>query len=327
MKLRIIALLLLVACAAPQMEVVKVEEALAVLAVHSGEVLVNGIAASAGQELKEGDLVRTMAGKASVVFFDSSVLRLDENTEVSIKKISKDSVELKQAAGQTWSRILKVSGIREYKIETPNTVATVRGTGFAVKVEDGDTKIVVKEGKVLAVSYKEDKPVAEALIIEDMELEISDETPAELELEAVQEDEWIGENVAEDEEFIDEVVADYMEGHPEIMEEMSDELTAEQIEEKLEEYVIGETGEPVKSDEALVEESYVEETKPEVMETPIEQEIVDEKPAEENTTEEKPIEEPVNRTEPAKEETPPEETIEPLPHETAQSDSPPEINI
>ncbi len=309
----VLLLLVLIACAPAEMPVARVEKSLAVLAVHSGEVLVNGSPASAGQDVKEGDVVKTLAGKASVVFFDSSVLRLDENTEVSVQKISKDAVELGQTAGQTWSRVLKVSGIKEYRIETPNTVATVRGTGFAVSVYDGDTKIVVKEGEVQVASYEDEQVVAEAIVSEDMVLEISDEMPEELELEAVEADEWVEENIVEDEQFIDEVVEEYVEEHPEIVEEMGE----EQAEQKVEEYVTGEAEELV-PEEMIIEEAEVE-TMPGIVEPvhedaaeTIEETVAEEKvvePQEETVAEEQVVDKPAEETYPKEYNSPPEINI------------------
>jgi len=284
----IILLILLVACA--RAPVVKTEKApeIAVLAVHSGEVLVNGSPAKAGQELKEGDVVKTSAAsKASVVFFDSSVLRLDENTEITVKRISADglrSVDLKQTSGQTWSRVLKLSGVKEYRIETPNTIATVRGTGFGIKVSDGDTKIMVKEGKVHVASVENETVMAEAVISADMQMEITEEAPAEMELEAMEHTAWIDENIIADEEFVDEVVEDYMEEHPEVVEGM--EGSEEQIEDRVEEFVMGEITEEEMVEEAPVTpQEVVEEMQENITEGPeaIAEEVV-ERPVEEQTS-------------------------------------------
>src|SRR3990172_2505559 len=117
----VIMMILLVACAKAPVEKADVTEKaakpVAVLAVQSGMAVVNGNPASPGLELHEGDIVATQGGaKVSIVFFDSTVLRLDENTEIEVKRIVKgDSREVvvKQFAGSTWSRVLKVSGIKE----------------------------------------------------------------------------------------------------------------------------------------------------------------------------------------------------------------------
>ncbi len=271
MRTYVLLLLFLLACAPAHQPVVnetseKKMESLATLAVHSGEVFVNDGSASAGMDLHAGDIIKTMAkSKASVVFFDSSVLRLDENTEIVVKKLAKGSVDLKQSAGQTWSRVLKLSGIQEYTIETPNTVATVRGTGFAVKVSDGDTKVMVKEGKVRVVSFEENVMVAEAMVTENMGMIVTDEAPSEMEMEFMGAESWVDENFAADDEFIDEVVHDYMEENSELFAKMN--LTAEEMEASVEDFATGQVDEIGEIAEEPVEE--VIEQPEEVVEEPI----------------------------------------------------------
>ncbi len=296
MKLAVVVLsvLFLFACSkAPEIvnapEQIMKEESVAVLAVQSGMAVVNDQPATPGLELREGDLVATKGGaKVSIVFFDSTVLRLDENTEIEVKRIVKGdnkSVSVKQFTGSTWSRILKVSGIKEYSVETPSTVATVRGTGFSVTVSDGDSEIKVKEGSVHVASLEDGQVVAEAVVNENFEVEISDETPADIELEALEPDEWVDENVQYDDEFIDEVVEKYVEEHPEIVEGMSEEEAevyvgeivtgGEYVEESVEEIVepVQEPVEEVVPDEIVVEEA---------VEEPAVEETIDPKIVEEN---------------------------------------------
>ncbi len=304
----IVILLVLLSCAkAPDtLKSEKVEKAVAVLAVQSGHAMVNGKPASAGMDLHAGDVVSTSAGaKASIVFFDSSILRLDENTEITVKKIVAGdvrSVEIKQSAGQTWSRVLKIGGVREYKIETPNTAATVRGTGFAVRVSDGNTTVKVEDGKVHVASYENDQMVAEAVVSEDMQLTVSEEAPLEMELSAIEPDSWVSENEQYDDEFIQEVAQDYMETHPELVEELPEGMTEEQAEERFEELVEGEISEEQlaevpaeeveKAVEAPVEEAVESAPVEEVIEEPVQETV--EKVVEEMPAEVIPEEAPVN---------------------------------
>lgn len=234
-KLVVLLLLVLIACAPAQAPVKKESKAsIAMLAVQSGEVFVNGGPASAGMELKEGDSVKTGAkAKASVVFFDSSILRLNENTEIVVKDIVSQGgkkVTLEQTAGQTWSRVLKISGIKEYSVETPNTVATVRGTGFSISVGDGDTTVAVKEGKVHVASVNESGVVGEAVVPANMELEVADEAPAELELSVLEPDPWVDENIIADDKFINEIVEEYIEANPEEFADVSTDKAYENAE-------------------------------------------------------------------------------------------------
>ncbi len=308
----VMLIIALVACAPAQAPKQAAKAApVAMLAVQSGEVFVNDSPASAGMELKEGDTVKTGAkSKASLVFFDSSILRLNENTEIVVKDIVSQGdkkVNLEQTAGQTWSRVLKISGIKEYSIETPNTVATVRGTGFAVSIGDGDTIIAVKEGKVLVAAMDENQVVAEAVVPANMELEVTDEAPAGLELAVLEPDLWVDENIIADDQFIGEVVDEYIEENPDAVADMTEEeayeyaedmvmvgeqpvgeLTPDEVVEEMHENIVEGAQEIAEMEREPVEETVVEEVVeqlPEepvvvpVSETPLDQQLIDESAA------------------------------------------------
>ena len=109
---------------------------------HAGE---SWITAENGMLLYQSDSIKTGdETSASIVLFQSSVIRLDSNTEVTIqeliKKEGETSVSLKQDAGRTWNTISKISGIDDYDVQTSTTVASVRGTAFDVNIKpDGKT--------------------------------------------------------------------------------------------------------------------------------------------------------------------------------------------
>jgi len=164
------------------------------------------ITAKSGMAVKEGMTIRTLAAsKAIMILRDSSVTRLDENTEININNLDKSSVSIVQAAGQTWTRLLKLSGIDNYEIETPDAIATVRGTAFAVSVKNG-TKIGVVEGKVRASSYKIEnnirKTIASLDLDENNSLNVDPENLDKLEAIALLRDKWINDNTVQDEEHI-----------------------------------------------------------------------------------------------------------------------------
>jgi hypothetical protein len=123
----------------------------AVLYIDNGVVEVdigNGWVQGADEmELGEGAKVRTGKGSASVVLQEGEVMSLEPNTEVELSELSKNKISIRQVAGETWNKITKISGITSYEVETPNTVATVRGTEFflATNVEDD---LLVEEGEV-----------------------------------------------------------------------------------------------------------------------------------------------------------------------------------
>jgi hypothetical protein len=121
----------------------------AFLNVEGGDVTVNTGSGwqPAVDQMKLGieDRVKTGVGQASVVLHESIVVSLDPNTEIAIKDLNKQHVKLEQPSGQTWNKFTEMAGVDEFSVETPNTVATVRGTYFGV----GMDKITVGEGVVI----------------------------------------------------------------------------------------------------------------------------------------------------------------------------------
>jgi hypothetical protein len=93
----------------------------------------------------EGETVKTGPNEEKTITFpNGSELRLDVNTEVKINKGSENEVSIFQTLGRTWSRVIKLLGVQSYAVETPTALATVRGTSFAVTLDD----IFVDEGVV-----------------------------------------------------------------------------------------------------------------------------------------------------------------------------------
>ncbi len=130
------------------------------LMINQGDVQVDkgkGYSAAVdGMELGNNDKVKTGAdGKATIILFESDIVRLEPNTEIQISKLTSKENSIKQESGITWSKINKLGGIEEFNIETPTTVATVRGTGFKTKVIDEDSdEFLVGDGIVSAFNKK-----------------------------------------------------------------------------------------------------------------------------------------------------------------------------
>jgi len=123
----------------------------AILYIESGIVEVdsgNGWQVATDEmQLHLNDKVRTSASSsASIALYEGEIIRLEENTEVSIDELSQESITINQKSGSTWNKITKISGIKSYDVETPTTVATVRGTGFGVK--EGGEVLLVESGTV-----------------------------------------------------------------------------------------------------------------------------------------------------------------------------------
>ncbi len=151
----------------------------AILYVERGQVEVNtGTGWQTGSdemELKKGSGVRTADGEATVVLLEGEVMHLEPNSEVKLEQISRKKIKITQLAGETWNKVTKISGISEFIVETPTTVATVRGTEFALNEEelavtDGEvgygpkgepSKIKVRKGKRALAKTMQEEDIAE----------------------------------------------------------------------------------------------------------------------------------------------------------------------
>lgn len=104
-----------------------------------------------GMSLNVKDSVKTGGdGKATIILYESIIIQMNPNTEISIEQLTKQNITISQNSGSTWSKFMNVAGINTYSVETPTTVATVRGTGFFVNVSDdgNSSDVFVGEGVV-----------------------------------------------------------------------------------------------------------------------------------------------------------------------------------
>lgn len=176
--------------------------------------------AANGMELKTNDHVKTLENsKASIIFFDSNIMRLDQNSEVSISSLVRQtSVSFEQSAGNTWSKISKASGVEEYAVSTPTTVATVRGTGFAIKVLGKNTSVLVGSGKVNVSSYLENKTLNSTEVSENESTTVSEDNLTVLDVKKITvPDPWLDENKIKDEKFVKEKAQELIKRHKAIL--------------------------------------------------------------------------------------------------------------
>ena len=105
-----------------------------------------------GRALCVGDTVRAGAhSRADLTLSDQSVIRLRANTEMTLNGVGEGEahwVGLARGAAHFLAR----QGDGKLEVETPYTVAGVRGTEFLLAVEDGRTEVTVFEGRVLAAN-------------------------------------------------------------------------------------------------------------------------------------------------------------------------------
>ncbi len=130
----------------------------AYLNIESGEVQVDfgsgWLPANDGMELALEDKVRTLDGSAILVLYESIIVNMKQNTEIIISELAEENVALRQNSGTTWNKFTKLAGVATYEVETPNTVATVRGTDFEISMDscivaEGQVKYANKEGHMM----------------------------------------------------------------------------------------------------------------------------------------------------------------------------------
>lgn len=213
-----------------------------------------------GMELVQGDSVRTLEGsEARIIFFGYSVMRLAPLTEIMIEAFSPDPddtyIYIRQEAGRTWNKVLSLSGISSYEVETPDAIASVRGTAFSVQVDSQGTDIQLSEGELEARSYGLYQ--GEKVSLEQLRLTAGKAVrvrPGEtLSPRELVEDGFIRLQRQKDEELAARVKEELMERFrpyiPVVKERLN--LTAEQIEKAVTDYIRNEREPPVPLPELL----------------------------------------------------------------------------
>jgi hypothetical protein len=187
------------------------ETAKAQLVIESGTVEVQHLGSWAGgtnnMELYQSDSIRTgINSSASVILFKGSIIRLDENTEITLKEIIQEeqtNIIIQQDAGRTWNTVQKISGIDNYEVQTPTTVASVRGTSFDVDVnESGLTVVSVVKG-IVNVSITENGTEYNVQLNENWSITV--ESKKSNPKKPIEVDEWIEDNLLKDDSFVGEL--------------------------------------------------------------------------------------------------------------------------
>jgi len=151
----------------------------AFLNIYQGDVKIDHgqgwVGATDGMDLELKDKVRTEANsEAAIVLHESTIISMEAETEIFLKDLAKTHLKAEQPSGSTWNKFTGLAGVEGLSIETPTTVATVRGTDFGVEMNE----ILVGEGEV-EVEYKGQKhtiPSGKKAVIKDGELVIEELT-------------------------------------------------------------------------------------------------------------------------------------------------------
>ncbi len=228
-------------------------EAKAQLVIESGTVQIkhaeeSWTSAQNGTLLYPSDFVKTGDNaSAIIVLFKSSVVRLDSNTEVMLQEIleqeGETSVTIKQDSGRTWNTVLKISGIDNYEVQTPTTIASVRATAFVVIVQpNGTTYYGVAHG-ILNVSYVSNGTIQGVVDLDENESVIAyvDMVNISLEIKPFDKDDWIIENLLKDEQFRNDVKEELYSRIEQYIPELKElyGITDEELEALLEGYLLG----------------------------------------------------------------------------------------
>ena len=135
----------------------------AVLTVVSGDVQTrfgaSGFAsATDGAVLYVGSTVRTSSdARAVITLFEGSTIELEPASDITIEEATTRSsstiVQLVQSIGRSWHVVTHLTTAdSRYEVRTPAATASVRGTAFAVAVDDGlsgpSTTVTTTEGRV-----------------------------------------------------------------------------------------------------------------------------------------------------------------------------------
>ena len=129
--------------------------------------------AKTGQGVKVKDSIKVSSrSKVSIVLKDSSVIRLDENTEVEVGELTYQGQKIKDATfklitGRLWSRVAPLEQNGNFEVETPTIVASIRGTSFNTTYLKEITGVYVDRKKVdvLLKRNSETQIVPEPLVL------------------------------------------------------------------------------------------------------------------------------------------------------------------
>ncbi len=93
----------------------------------------------------KNDIIRTSADSSAVlIIYESILITLEPNTQLSVSDLTKENIQITQNSGSTWNKFTRLNGVTGYTLQTPTSVAVVRGTEFGLNNE----RLIVAEGTV-----------------------------------------------------------------------------------------------------------------------------------------------------------------------------------
>ena len=123
----------------------------------------NTVKANVGDKIMQDMVVLTGAKSVVDIYFEHSVIRIFENSSVTMKELAKnlsnnkEQTELFVKNGMVYSQVTKkMTENEKFKISTPTSIAGVRGTEFLVDEKNGKCKISCIEGTIAVRDAKGD---------------------------------------------------------------------------------------------------------------------------------------------------------------------------
>lgn len=110
--------------------------------------------------LQVGDQLYTRAESfVEITYSTGAVLRMDENTRLTITALSETAVKNVAGLGTVWVNMKKlVAHGKEFEVASPTATAAIRGTAFAMNTgKDSTTSVSVYDGTVAVGPKSSDK--------------------------------------------------------------------------------------------------------------------------------------------------------------------------
>lgn len=207
-------------------------------------------AAFKGMSLTQGDRIITGKDSSATLEIDEDKeIRIGESTQVNVSELQgsiqeqNDQTGLNLFIGKLWTSIKKKLNIRsKFEIKTPTTVMGVRGTKFYVNSDEGETGIVVLEGRVAATAYRiESRPgeepgqrVLEIVLNPNEQIKISENVQNQQDVEVKPVDQkqlelFILESIAADPEGVDPAL---LQGIQQVIEQKREEVKQQELQQQ-----------------------------------------------------------------------------------------------
>jgi len=152
------------------------------LHIESGSVFVNSQPVLADMKLSKGDIIETGSdGKATVILYESVIISLEENTQISLDSLTQKHPKVSQEKGETWNTFTKLSGVEDYSIESGNSIASVRATAFGLS----ENYIIGGEGETRYQTQGQEFLVLAKKVVETTNSQITERDATSQELEKI----------------------------------------------------------------------------------------------------------------------------------------------